>query len=78
MIILISSSGRSKNIINAANFAKKNKNYIVTFTGFSGKNPLSNKGNLNFIVNSKKYNHIENVHQYLLLLMVDLATKFKS
>ena len=75
LIILISSSGSSKNIINAANFAKKNKNYIVTFTGFSGKNPLSNKGNLNFIVNSKKYNHIENVHQYFLLLVVDLVKK---
>ena len=76
VVILISSSGTSKNIINAAKFAKKHKNYVVTLTGFNGKNPLSKIGNLNFVVNSKNYNLIENVHQYLLLSLVDLSTKF--
>ena len=36
-------------------------------------NKLSKHGNLNFTVNSKVYNHIENVHQYWLLMLCDLA-----
>lgn len=74
LIILISSSGNSKNIINAANFAKNKKHKIVTFTGFSGKNKLSKLGNTNFIVKSKNFNLIENVHQFWLLLIVDILS----
>ena len=32
-LILISSSGKSKNIINAAKYARKKKIFLVTFTG---------------------------------------------
>tara|TARA_B100000242_G_C43036210_1_gene483106 strand:+ start:190 stop:747 length:558 start_codon:yes stop_codon:yes gene_type:complete len=77
LIILISSSGKSKNMINAAKFAKKRKNKIITYTGFSGKNNLKKYGNINFIVNSNNYNHIENTHQYLLLILVDIFRVFK-
>ena len=78
LVILISSSGKSKNMINAAKFLKNKKNILITYTGFNGKNLLSKYGKINFIVNSKNYNYIENVHQYLLLLMVDLVVKFKN
>ncbi len=74
LIILISSSGNSKNIINAAKFAKNKKHQIVTFTGFSGKNKLSKLGNTNFIVKSNNFNLIENVHQFWLLLIVDILS----
>jgi phosphoheptose isomerase len=60
-------------MINAAKFLKNKKNYLVTLTGFNGFNKLSKYGNLNFTVNSKVYNHIENVHQYWLLMLCDLA-----
>ena len=72
LIILISSSGKSENMIEAAKFAHKNKNKIVTFTGFNGVNKLSKLGNLNFIVDSKSYNIIENIHQIWLTMMIDL------
>jgi len=71
LAIFISSSGESKNIIRGCEYAKKNGIYTVTFTGFKKKNKLSIIGNLNFWVNSKKYNHIENVHQILLLSILD-------
>ena len=59
-VILISSSGKSKNMINAAKYAKRNKfSPVVTLTGFNGKNPLSKLGNVNLVVNSKSYNFIE-------------------
>ena len=78
LVILISSSGNSLNMINAAKFTKLKKNYLVTFTGFFGKNRLSKYGSINFVVNSKSFNYIENTHQYWLLALVDLAVKFKT
>lgn len=72
-LILISSSGKSKNMINAIRAAKKKgiKN-IITFTGHKKNNPLSKLGKINFWINSKSYNHVENSHQVLLLSLVDL------
>ena len=78
LVVLISSSGKSKNMINAAKFLKSKNNRLVTFTGFYGKNNLSKLGNLNFVVNSKTYNIIENIHQYWLLLLVDILSKKKD
>ena len=71
LVILISSSGQSKNVINAAKFCKRNKIKLVTFTGFNKNNKLKKLGVLNFWVNSKKYNFVENIHQTWLLSIVD-------
>ena len=72
MIILISSSGESRNMINACKFALEKKYFpIITFTGFKKHNSLNKLGHINFWINSKKYNHIENTHQVLLLSLVD-------
>tara|TARA_A100001015_G_C14866893_1_gene662720 strand:- start:489 stop:1055 length:567 start_codon:yes stop_codon:yes gene_type:complete len=72
LIILISSSGESMNMINACNFAKKQKLNIITFTGHAKNNKLSSLGNINFWVDSKAYNFIENTHQIWLLMICDL------
>ena len=72
VLILISSSGRSKNMINACKAAKRKKIKVITFTGHSKNNPLSRKGNLNLWVNSKAYNYVENTHQIWLLAVCDL------
>lgn len=71
LVILISSSGESENVINAAKFCKKNKIKLITFTGFNKNNRLKKIGDLNFWVNSKKYNFVENTHQTWLLSVVD-------
>jgi len=72
-IILISSGGNSPNMVNAAKFAKSIKiNKIITFTGNNQNNKLNNLGEINFWINSKSYNQIENVHQIILLSIVDL------
>ena len=79
LLILISSSGKSKNMINAVTAAKRKKFHkIITFTGFDKKNSLKQKGDLNIWVNSKSYNMIENTHQFLLLLLVDMIKKLKK
>ena len=73
VVILISSSGQSKNLINAANEAKKKKfSNIITITGFKKNNPLKSKGNINIWINSKSYNFVENITQIWLLSIVDL------
>ena len=73
-LVLISSSGESKNIINAAKYARK-KIFLITFTGMKKNNPVNKYGNLNFWVNSKKYNTIENTHQMILTLASDILSK---
>ena len=73
ILILISAGGESKNMINGVTAAKKiGIKKIITFTGNNKDNSLSRLGDINFWVDSKAYNHIENVHQILLLSLVDL------
>jgi len=75
IVILISSSGKSKNLINAGKFAKKKNLFVATFTGFKKNNPLSKIGNENLWVNSTKYNVVEMTHHIWLLALVDLISK---
>ena len=73
VLILISSSGQSKNMINACKAAKNKKlSKVITFTGHQKDNPLSRMGDINFWINSKAYNFVENTHQVWLLTIVDL------
>ena len=75
LIILISSSGSSKNIINAANYCKDNKIKLITLSGFSSNNPLSKLGNINFHIDSNEYNYIEMCHHIILVSIVDIFAK---
>jgi len=70
-VILISSSGSSRNLLNAANMAKDKGYKVITFTGFDKTNPLKSKGDLNFWVDSRAYNIVEMIHQIWLLAVCD-------
>lgn len=70
--VFISSSGKSKNIIQGAFKAKENGMTVITFSGFNSDNPLSKIGDINFWIDSKAYNVIENVHQIWLMGICDL------
>jgi D-sedoheptulose 7-phosphate isomerase len=72
LIILISSSGKSPNMVRAADFAKGRGFRLVTFTGFARDNPLGRRGDLNFWVDSQAYNIVENTHLIWLLAACDL------
>jgi len=79
LLVLISSSGRSKNMLNACKVAKKIKiKKIITLTGHAKNNPLSMKSDINLWVNSKSYNLIENVHLFWLLCIIDLIIGKKN
>ena len=71
IMILVSSSGKSKNIINAAKFAKKRRIKLITLSGLNSKNPLKKIGDINFFVNSKNYNVVETTHLTILLAIVE-------
>ncbi len=76
VLILISSSGKSKNMINGLKSARIKKfNKIISFTGFKKSNYLNNNSDIKFWVDSKEYNIIENTHQFYLLMIVDLIKK---
>jgi D-sedoheptulose 7-phosphate isomerase len=77
LLICISSSGESKNIINAANFAKKMGCKVITLTGFNRKNKVKKIGQINLWLNSKNYNLIEMTHHIWLLSFVDFIAKAK-
>ncbi len=77
MIILISSSGTSKNIVNAAKYCKKNNIELITLSGFNKNNPLSKLGRVNFHIPSKQYNFIEMSHHIILVYIVDVLAKNK-
>ena len=79
VLIIISSSGKSKNIINGCIAAKKKKFLkIITLTGHSMNNPVKKLGDINLWINSKAYNYIENIHQFWLLSLVDLVIGKKN
>ena len=79
VLIVISSSGKSKNIINGCIAAKKKKFLkIITLTGHSINNPVKKLGDINLWANSKAYNYIENIHQFWLLSLVDLVIGKKN
>ena len=71
-LVLISSSGKSKNMLNACKAAKRKKIKVISFTGHAKKNPLSQIVDLSLWVNSKAYNFVENTHQIWLLTICDL------
>ena len=75
LIILISSSGTSKNIVNAAQYCNDNNIDLITLSGFTKDNPLSSLGNVNFHIESTEYNYIEMSHHIILLALVDIFVK---
>jgi D-sedoheptulose 7-phosphate isomerase len=79
VLIVISSSGKSKNMINACIAARKKKfSKIITLTGHLVNNPVKKLGDINLWVNSKAYNYVENIHQFWLLSLVDLVIGKKN
>ncbi len=71
LVILISSSGRSPNIVNGAIKAKEMGLKVVTLSGFDEQNPLRKLGDINLWADSTAYNIVEMTHHIWLLAIVD-------
>ena len=72
MLVLISSSGRSPNILEAAQSARRQGLSVVTLSGFDADNPLRTSGDINLWVDSHEYNIVEMTHHIWLLAVVDM------
>jgi len=66
VLIAISSSGTSKNILNACDEARAKGMKVVTLSGFTADNPLRTKGDINFWVDSKAFGFLEILHGLIL------------
>lgn len=72
VVVLISASGKSPNMVNAARYAKQAGHTVITCTGFEEGNPLQSIGDINFWADSRAYNIIECIHQVWLLAVCDM------
>lgn len=77
VLFAISSSGESKNILEAVKAAKSRGLQVVTLSGFAKKNPLSRLGNYNFYVPCYGYGPVEVIHQYICHFILDTIMKIK-
>lgn len=71
LVIAISSSGRSENILRAVIASRANGSHVVTLSGFSPRNPLRQLGDINVYVPSENYGHVEVSHLALLHCVTD-------
>lgn len=71
MLIAISSSGNSENIIRAIETAKEKKMQVITLTGMNRENRARKLGNINLYVPGKTYGIVEVCHQALLHCWLD-------
>lgn len=72
LLVAISSSGRSANILNAVKMARARDCKVVTFSGFTEENDLRKIGDINFFVNSKEYGFVEVSHLALCHAVLDI------
>ena len=74
LLIAISSSGRSRNILNGVEAAEAQRCRVATFSGFEDDNPLRKRGDVNFYVRSRHYGLVEVAHQALIHAILDVDT----
>jgi len=75
ILFSISSSGSSRNILNATSMAKSKGCFLVTLSGFDKDNPLRKLGNLNFYIPSHSYGFVEIGHLAICHAIVDKITE---
>lgn len=72
LLIAISSSGKSKNIINAIEEVQKKGGEVITFTGFLEDNPIRRMSPSSVYVPFREYGTVESIHNLILQQIVDM------
>lgn len=72
VLITISSSGNSKNILRAIEVAREQHIRVITLSGMTSNNGSRTRGDVNFYVPAKTYGIVECAHQVLLHCWLDL------
>lgn len=71
LLVAISSSGNSMNIVNAIDVARQKNGKVITLTGFKADNKIRHMGDYNVYVGIEHYGIVESVHNLLLQQVVD-------
>ena len=75
LLVAVSSSGNSPNIINAVRAAAKKQMQVVTFSGFERENKINGMGRYNVYVPCSSYGIVESVHNLMLQQIVDMIAE---
>ena len=73
LLVAISSSGNSENILGGVDQARKTGCQVITLSGFGEDNRLRGLGDINFYVPSQEYGFVEITHLALCHAVVDFA-----
>jgi len=73
LLIAVSSSGESENILTAVALAAERGCRVLTFTGFKPGNRLRRLGDVNIYVPSLEYGYVEMAHSVIAHCMTDLT-----
>ena len=73
LLVAISSSGRSPNILNAVATARRGGMEVLTLSGFAPDNPLRQQGDVNLYIASPLYGFVEISHLALCHAILDLT-----
>jgi D-sedoheptulose 7-phosphate isomerase len=71
VLIAISSSGNSLNILNAVHYVKSLSGSVISLSGFKSINKLKGMGNINFWLDAENYGIVECFHQTILHIILD-------
>lgn len=71
MLVAISSSGNSPNIVNAINVAKEKGIFVMTLTGIKDDNKSRKLGDINIYLDLPTYGLVEAVHPLILHMILD-------
>ena len=71
ILVAISSSGKSENILRGVNSAKSKDCSVITLSGFKDDNPLSSAGDYNFYVPAQEYGPVEVIHHSICHCILD-------
>ncbi len=77
VLVAISSSGQSKNIINAATAARQMGLMVVTMSAFKSDNPLRSCGDVNVYLATDIYGHAELGHETILHTILDFSLEIQ-
>lgn len=71
LLIAVSSSGESENIVKAIDTMRNLGGKVITFSGFGSQNRVRKMGNLNVYVPAEHYGMVESIHNLVLQQLVD-------
>lgn len=71
VLVAISSSGNSPNILNSVDLANSIGASVITLSGFKPDNKLKSKGTVNFYIGESNYGIVECFHQVILHVLLD-------